>query len=120
MYPVVAVLHASRRPEVGFSIVQAVMVDMVDELPVTGVHNHPVHRYALMPAFTDCSTSCCVVASRKPRCLPFVFGQAVVVFGVDDGVLSLRQSYSSEGIAVAEAAIPEQSENQETLNKNRN
>ena len=43
MYPVVAVLHTSRRPEVGFSIVQAVMINVVDYEMVWQIDNLAVH-----------------------------------------------------------------------------
>ena len=65
------------------------MVDMVDELAIAGIHNHAVHTYRLLPAAADCNRSYSVVASRGPGQVPFVFGDAVVVFGVDYGVFSL-------------------------------
>ena len=37
--------------------------------------------------------------------VPFVFDQAVVIFGVNDGEFLLRQRNHSEGIAEANAAI---------------
>lgn len=37
--------------------------------------------------------------------VPFVFAQAVVVFGVDDGVFALSEGDAAEGVAEADAAI---------------
>jgi len=37
--------------------------------------------------------------------VPFVFCDSGVVFGVDDGVLAVGEGDSSEGVAVAQAAI---------------
>jgi len=81
------------------------MIDMVAAFAGLDFYNIAVHWYILLPAAADCNTSCSVVASREPGCLPFVFGEAFVVFGVYDGEFALREWYSPEGIAAAEAAI---------------
>jgi len=39
--------------------------------------------------------------------VPFVSAQAVVVFGVHDGVFALRQGDSAERVAVAKPSVPE-------------
>ncbi len=83
------VLCHAGESQVCFSIMQAVMVDMVDALAWPGIHNHAVHRYLLIPTAADCNTSCCVVASRGPAQVPFVFGEGFVFFGVDDGAFAL-------------------------------
>ena len=43
MYPVVAILRACCEPEIGFSIVQAVMINVVDEETVGRVDYFTVH-----------------------------------------------------------------------------
>lgn len=37
--------------------------------------------------------------------MPFVFGEAAVIAGVDDGVFSLGERYAAEGAAEADTAI---------------
>jgi len=59
--------------EVCFSVVQAIIVDMVYELAWAGVHNDTVHLYMPLPAVADCNGSCSVVASWGPYQVPFVY-----------------------------------------------
>ncbi|MHC4260347.1 MAG: hypothetical protein ACYSTF_08060 [Planctomycetota bacterium] len=40
-------------------------------------------------------------------CVPFVFCEARVIFGIDDGELALGEWDSAEGVAEAEAAVGE-------------
>ncbi len=37
--------------------------------------------------------------------VPFVFAQALVIFGVHDGVFALGERYAAKGIAIADAAV---------------
>jgi hypothetical protein len=43
--------------------------------------------------------------------MPFVFGEAIIIIGVDDGELSLSKRYSAEGIAIAEEAVEKERQN---------
>ncbi len=53
MYPVIAVLAACRRPEIGFAIIEAVMVDMIDVKMAGRVENLSVHLYMLPLVCTE-------------------------------------------------------------------
>ena len=59
MYPVVVILRACCEPEIGFSIVQAVMINVVDEEMAGRVYYLPVHpdRNIL---FADVNGSACI------------------------------------------------------------
>jgi hypothetical protein len=52
--------------------------------------------------------------------VPFVFAEAIIIVGVNDGEFALRQRYSPEGVAVANAAVENDRLDTYPLNPNRN
>ncbi len=73
MYPVVAVLAVCRRPEVRFAIVQAVMVDMIDEKMAGRVDNLAVHLNMLPLVFTYMNPPDGIIGVFGLIGVPFVF-----------------------------------------------
>jgi hypothetical protein len=74
--------------------------------------NLSVHPYSLSLLGVSQSNPASGIGGGRAYCkVPFVFGEAGVVLGVDDGVLAACEGYSPEGVAVAEAAIDEQQAN---------
>jgi len=83
---------------------------MVDEQAVTDFDDFPVHEYeGELSLIGEPGLSCGVkrAVSRSP-CFPFVFAQAFVIFGIDDGVPWLGHADASESVAVASPAIHKQ------------
>ena len=105
MYPVVAVLPASRRPQVGFSIVQAVMINMVHNEMVWGVYYFAVHLNILALVFTQMNPSAGIESVAFFDSMPFVLIQSLEIFRIDYGVFALSKRYPAESIAVADPAV---------------
>ena len=85
-----AVLGEGVQPKVFFSVVQAVMVNVVNNQMVRGVGNLAVHFDALAVFFSNG-----VAILMRTFCKPGVSAQARVVFGIDDGELSAGQRYQA-------------------------
>ena len=113
-FPSVAVVLCLRcRPEVRFSIVDAVMIYMVREKAISDFDDFPVHEYECeLSSFWLQGLPCGVkrAFSRSP-CFPFVFAQTFVIFGIHDGVPGLYQADAPEGVAVARPAVKQQKPN---------
>jgi len=105
VYPVVGVLAASRRAEVCFAIIQAVMVDMIDEKMVGRVDNLAVHFHMLPLVETHMNPPDGIIGVFGLIGVPFVLVQSREILRIDDGVLSLCQRYPAEGVAVAGPAV---------------
>ena len=73
MYPVVGVLHGCRGSQVGFAIVQAVMVDMIDEKMVGRVDNLSVHLDMLPLVETHMNPADGIICVFGFISVPFVF-----------------------------------------------
>ncbi len=91
--------------EVGLSIVEAVMVYMVNEKMVGRVDNLTVHLNRPPLVFADPLTPGGIICIFELFGMPFVLAQALVIFGVHYGVLALSEWYSAEGVAVVDAAV---------------
>jgi len=61
--------------------------------------------------FVRLSVSLCVEAKVFSDGVPIVYCEAVVVGGVDDGEPALRERYSAEAIAIAEAPVEQHDKN---------
>jgi hypothetical protein len=105
VYPVVAVLHTSRRPDVGFSIVQTVMINMVHYEMVGQIDNLAVHLNILDFVFTQMNPPAGIKGVFVLLGMPFVLIQSLEIFRIDDGVFSLSKLYPAEPIAVAAPAV---------------
>jgi len=115
--PVAVALRGRCRPEVCLSIVDAVMIYMVDEQAVIDFDDFPVHEFECeLSTFRLQGLPCGVKrAVSCPPCFPFVFAQTFVIFGVHDGVPRLHQADAPEGVAVARPAIQKYKPNGQTL-----
>ena len=94
------------RAEVGLSIVEAVMVYMVNEKMVGRVDNLTVHlnRHPLF-AFADSDTSGGIKCIFELFGVPFMFVQSLEIFRVNYSVFALCKWDSAEGVAIADAAV---------------
>jgi len=107
------VLRVRGGAQVGLSVVEAVMVDVVGEHAGRHVDDHVVHLEVF--AFCVLAVGERVYGVPSVRALvgvPLDRSQALVVLGIDDGELALRQRDSPEGIAIAQPAIDEQQADQ--------
>ena len=85
-----AVLGEGANAKVFISIVQAVMVNMVNGQMVRGVGDLAVHFNALAVFFSN-GVVILICSLGKPG----VSAQAVVIFGIDDGEKSACQRYQA-------------------------
>ena len=105
MYAIVAVLHGCGGSEVRFAIIEAVMVDMIDEKVVRRVDNLSVHLDMLPLVETHMNPPDGIPGVFGLIGVPFVFIQSPEIFRIDDGVLSLCQRYPAEGVVVAGTSV---------------
>ena len=105
MYAVVGVLPVIGRPEVRIAIIEAVMVDVIDEKMIGRVENLAVHLDMFPLFITDMNPADGIIRVFGLVGVPFVFAQPLEIFRVDDGVLSLCQRYPAESVAVARPAV---------------
>ena len=104
------VLGACRGAEVRLSIVEAVMVDVVNDAAGGNFYYTAVHVNGTR-VFSCGGVALGVTSVAVLSNVPFVFTQHFVIFGVNDGKLALCQGYAAERIAVAEAAIKKEQAN---------
>ncbi len=92
--------------EVGPSIVQAVMVDMVNEHTVGHFEDRAVH-FEDDSLLADPLAGVAYGVERAPGAddVPFVLAEPVVIGRIDNGVPAPRQRYPAEGVAVTQPAI---------------
>ena len=69
------------------------------------IENLAMHLNMLPLVFTQMNPPGGIKGVFALNHVPFVFAQALVILGVDDGVFSLCEWDAAEGVAVAEAAI---------------
>ena len=105
------VLGAGSGTEVCLSIVQAVMIDVVNDeagrdFDYTAVHVNWGRVFSC--GGVALGVKCVAVFSD----VPIIFAERVVIFGVNEGKLALCKGYAAEMIAVADAATGEDSKNQ--------
>jgi len=73
VYAVVGVLHGCCGSQVGFAIIEAVMVDMIDVKMVGRVENLAVHLDVLPPVFSDMNPADGIISVFGLIGVPFVF-----------------------------------------------
>ena len=105
MYPVVTVLQTSCRPDIGFSIVQAVMINVVHYEMVRRLYYFAVHLNILHLVFSQMNLSAGIKSVSALHGMPFVLIQSLEILRIDDGVFALCQRYPAERIAVAAPAV---------------
>jgi hypothetical protein len=109
-FRIAVVLGAGGRAEVCPAIVEAVMVDVVNDMAGRDFY------YTAMHVNGSCVFSCWSVALGV-KCVavlsdvPIVFTELFVILGINDDELALCQGYTAERIAVAEAAIEKEQAN---------
>ncbi len=108
---VAVVLGTGRGAEVRLSIVEAVMVDVVNDAAggdfyYTAVHVNGTRVFSC--GGIALGIKCVAVLSNVPS----VFAERFVIIGVNDGKFALCQGYAAERITVAEAAKGEHSKDQ--------
>ncbi len=81
------------------------MVYMVNEKMVGRVDNLTVHLNRPPFVFADPYTPGGIICIFELFCMPFVFAQWLVIFGVHNGVLALSERYAAKGVAVVDAAV---------------
>ena len=100
------VLGAGRGAEVSFSVVKAIVVDVVAvtvrrEIQYEVVHTHIFTGFL----FAICKGADGIAGVGAFVEVPFVSAYPVVVFRVNDGESALRQGDASEGAAISQPAI---------------
>lgn len=104
-----AVLCAGGEAEVGLAVVEAVVVNMVDEHSDGMVHYLAVHVNILDFSFFAARGVSLGVKSGGEFCgVPVVFYQTGIIFGVNDGEFASREGYAAKGVAEANPPIQEQ------------
>lgn len=104
-----AVLCAGGEAEVGLSVVEAVVVNMVDEQAGGVVHYLAVHVNIFGLSFFVARGVSLGVKSGGEFCgVPIILYQARVIFGVNDGEFASREGYAAKGVAEANPPIQEQ------------
>jgi len=104
---VAGVLRGGRRPDVGLSVVEAVVIDVIDKHRRRDSENVVVHRkesfFAVGGFGSAGGVECPAIWNR----VPFVLDKDPVIIGIDDGVFASCQGYSAEGVAVAQQPVQE-------------
>jgi hypothetical protein len=87
------------------------MIDMVGVSVIVNFQNLTVHLdFFLLLPFSAANSAHSVKRSPSAVDMPFVLGEAFVVFGVYDCVFAPRKLYPPEWVAVTEATIAEEKE----------
>mgnify|MGYP001124776718 CR=1 FL=1 len=105
------ILGVGCRTEVCLAVIEAVAVDMVNKHIVRDIYYPAVHGNLTLFSGFGSYGSGGVEGSAYFDCTPFVFADAAVVVRVNNGVFSLGQWYSAEGVSIADAAIQKHRKN---------
>ena len=92
-FNVAAVLGESAQPQVPLSVIYAIVVDVIDDQMVGGVHNLAVHFDALA-VFLSHSVN--IIA--RPLGEPGIFAEARIIFGIDNGEFTAGKRYQPRRI----------------------
>ena len=108
---VAVVLCAGGETEVGFSIVKAVEIYVVNHKTVRDIYYLAVHTNRASPCvLSDVGVAFGVKGAAIFRGKPFGPAEPIVIVGVNDGEFALRQWYAAKGAAIAEPAIEKDEE----------
>lgn len=105
VYAVVTVLPVCCGSQVSFSIVEPVVVDVIDVQFVRRIENIAVHLDVFPLACAHVYPPDGVIGGPGLVGVPFVLVQTLEVVRIYDSVLALGKGYPAKGIAVAEAPI---------------
>jgi hypothetical protein len=102
-----AVLGESDNSQVGASVVQAVMVDMVNESVVGDAEYLAMHTDLVLPCWAALclSRALGIISEAAFRRIPSVLRKPRIVLLVNYCIFALRQPYPAEGVAIAYPAI---------------
>ena len=103
---VAGILGDSARAEIGFSIIEAIMVYVVNDHAIRNHDDFPVHKYGFR--FSPASS---VTGGAAGAGLPFVLAESLIIIGVNDGEFALREWNFPECVAVAQAPIEKNNQN---------
>jgi len=109
---VARVLESRGEPQVGSSIVQAVLIDMIDIHSVGRIEYFAVHVDGSGFALAQADLTHRVDRPRSFGQVPFVSHVVIVIGGVHDGALVLRQRYAPEAVAEANPPIYKHTEHE--------
>ena len=104
---VVCVLGFGYWAEIGLAIVEAIVIDMIDERIIGDLAYFAVHIEAAFLALCGDNRANRVAGQAASGGKPFVFGKPKEVVRIDEGVFALGQQYPAERIAVPEPPIQE-------------
>jgi hypothetical protein len=104
LFPVIGILCASRLAEIGPTVIERIIVFMVDKESLWAIHNLPVHRDKLRFFGGKFETSEGVSIFEEP----FEIAKTVVILQVEDCEFAFAEVNSAESVAEAEQAIGEQ------------
>ena len=113
------VLKTRCEPQVGFAIVQAVLVDMIYVHCRRRVDYLAVHVHGFGFAVAEANLTHGINRSHSLGGVPPVSYLAIVILGVDDGAPALRERYSPEAVAEANPPIQKHAENEQTFEPDR-
>jgi hypothetical protein len=103
------VVGGGGRAEIGFAIVPAVMIDVVNVEIARHVDDFAVHRYRQpLSQYRRPLAPYGVICVAPFGYVPFLFDDALVVVRVHDGVFALREWYPAESVAVTQLSVQEQ------------
>ena len=113
------ILGAGCRTEVRLSIIEAVMIDMVNDKTFWNFYYLSVHAnngffVLFMSDFTPRIKSVAAFAD-----VPFELSQPLVILRVNNGEFTLGQGYSPEGVPISNAAIEKYRQDTYSLNPGR-
>lgn len=110
-FRVAVVLGAGGRAEVCPAIVEAVMVDVVNDMAGRDFYDTAMHVNGGR-VFSGGGIALGVKCIAVLGDVPIVFAERFVIFGVNESEPALRKGYSAERIAAADAAKGEYSKDQ--------
>jgi len=103
---VAIILGAGGRADIGLSVVQAVMIDVVRHHTGRDLHYLAVHVNGDTASVSaERGVALGVEGVAVFGDVPFVLVQSLVIFGIHDGEFALGQAYPAKGVAVAKPTI---------------
>jgi hypothetical protein len=118
--PVACILRTGGGSEISLSIIDAIVINMIDEHSVRNFNEVAMHSQSLfLTGFCDWCGAGCIEVAGAFNVVPFIGRKALVVLRIDLGIPRPGKSNPSEGIAVAQAAVKQQQTNAKPLKPNR-
>ena len=110
--PVACILRTGGGSEISLSIIDAIVINMIDEHSVGNFNEVAMHSQNLfLTGFCDWCGPDCIEVAGAFNVVPFIGREALVVLRIDLGILRPGKPNPAEGIAVAQAAVKQQQTN---------